>query len=98
MLSINTNRLCPSAPNSSPLPRGDLQDKLLRAVRTSKIQQTGVPPTVATHKWSYASAFLYSLTLITTIGERNAYTCSTHTHTRVRLRTVRRQCTLIASN
>lgn len=44
------------------------QDKLLRAVRTSKIQQSGVQPTTTSHKWSYASAFLYSLTLITTIG------------------------------
>lgn len=46
------------------------QDKLLRAVRSSKIHQTGVQPAVASHKWSYASAFLYSLTLITTIGKR----------------------------
>lgn len=45
------------------------QDMLLRAVRTSKIQQTGVQPTIKPHKWSYASAFLYSLTLITTIGK-----------------------------
>lgn len=45
------------------------QDSLLRAVKTSKIQQTGVQPTIKPHKWSYASAFLYSLTLITTIGE-----------------------------
>ncbi|XP_037030008.1 TWiK family of potassium channels protein 7 [Bradysia coprophila] len=44
------------------------QDSLLRAVKTSKIQQTGVQPTIKPHKWSYASAFLYSLTLITTIG------------------------------
>lgn len=47
-----------------------LQDTLLRAVKlNSNLQQTGTPPTPKTHKWSYASAFLYSLTLITTIGE-----------------------------
>lgn len=46
-----------------------LQDMLLRAVRSSKIHQTGVQPTIKPHKWSYASAFLYSLTLITTIGK-----------------------------
>ncbi|KAJ6635735.1 TWiK family of potassium channels protein 18, partial [Pseudolycoriella hygida] len=44
------------------------QDMLLSAVKSSKIQQTGVQPTVNPHKWTYASAFLYSLTLITTIG------------------------------
>ncbi|XP_037915874.1 TWiK family of potassium channels protein 7 [Hermetia illucens] len=44
------------------------QDTLLRAVRASKIQQPGAQPIISSHKWSYASAFLYSLTLITTIG------------------------------
>ncbi|XP_055374897.1 TWiK family of potassium channels protein 7-like [Condylostylus longicornis] len=44
------------------------QDNLLRAVRASKIQEPGVQPSIPSHKWSYASAFLYSLTLITTIG------------------------------
>ncbi|XP_055856613.1 potassium channel subfamily K member 18-like isoform X1 [Episyrphus balteatus] len=45
------------------------QDTLLRAVRQSKVQQPGVQLMLPTgHKWSYASAFLYSLTLITTIG------------------------------
>lgn len=45
------------------------QDSLLRAVRQSKMQQPGVQLLLPTgHKWSYASAFLYSLTLITTIG------------------------------
>lgn len=47
-----------------------LQDTLLREVKSNPhLQQTGTPPTPKTHKWSYASAFLYSLTLITTIGE-----------------------------
>lgn len=56
----------PSIMNSS-IP---FQDTLLRAVKlNSNLQQTGTPPTPKTHKWSYASAFLYSLTLITTIGE-----------------------------
>ncbi|KAH8272123.1 hypothetical protein KR044_004812, partial [Drosophila immigrans] len=46
------------------------QDTLLRAVRQSKVYQPGgVQMNAPTHKWSYASAFLYSLTLITTIGE-----------------------------
>lgn len=45
------------------------QDTLLRSVRQSKIHQTGVPMNSPTHKWTYASAFLYSLTLITTIGK-----------------------------
>lgn len=45
------------------------QDTLLRAVRASKIQHTGIQPSVKPHKWSYASAFLYSITLITTIGK-----------------------------
>ncbi|XP_058978524.1 TWiK family of potassium channels protein 7 [Musca domestica] len=44
------------------------QDTLLRSVRQSKIHQTGVPMNPPSHKWTYASAFLYSLTLITTIG------------------------------
>ncbi|EDV92428.1 GH24916 [Drosophila grimshawi] len=49
------------------------QDTLLRAVRQSKVYQPGgVQMNAPTHKWTYASAFLYSLTLITTIGE-----CST---------------------
>lgn len=47
-----------------------LQDTLLRAVRSTKIQNTaGVQTPIRAHKWSYASAFLYSITLITTIGE-----------------------------
>lgn len=46
-----------------------LQDMLLRAVRATKIQQTGAQPSIKPHKWSYASAFLYSITLITTIGK-----------------------------
>lgn len=47
-----------------------LQDTLLRAVRQSKVYQPGgVQMNAPTHKWTYASAFLYSLTLITTIGE-----------------------------
>lgn len=46
------------------------QDTLLRAVRQSKVYQPGgVQMNAPTHKWTYASAFLYSLTLITTIGE-----------------------------
>ncbi|KAM7348422.1 potassium channel, subfamily K, member 16-like [Cochliomyia hominivorax] len=44
------------------------QDTLLRSVRQSKIHQPGVQMNPPTHKWTYASAFLYSLTLITTIG------------------------------
>ncbi|XP_075157341.1 potassium channel, subfamily K, member 16 [Haematobia irritans] len=44
------------------------QDTLLRTVRQSKVHQTGVPMNPPSHKWTYASAFLYSLTLITTIG------------------------------
>ncbi|XP_073827880.1 TWiK family of potassium channels protein 7-like [Musca autumnalis] len=44
------------------------QDTLLRSVRQSQIHQTGVPMNPPSHKWTYASAFLYSLTLITTIG------------------------------
>ncbi|XP_059222830.1 TWiK family of potassium channels protein 18 [Stomoxys calcitrans] len=45
------------------------QDTLLRTVRSqSKVHQTGVPMNPPSHKWTYASAFLYSLTLITTIG------------------------------
>ena len=46
------------------------QDTLLRAVKlSSTTPQTSNPPPHKPHKWSYASAFLYSLTLITTIGE-----------------------------
>ncbi|XP_053952121.1 TWiK family of potassium channels protein 7 [Anastrepha ludens] len=44
------------------------QETLLRAVRQSKLYQPGEPMNPPTHKWTYASAFLYSLTLITTIG------------------------------
>uniref|UniRef100_A0A0K8WJF3 TWiK family of potassium channels protein 18 n=2 Tax=Bactrocera latifrons TaxID=174628 RepID=A0A0K8WJF3_BACLA len=44
------------------------QETLLRAVRQSKIYQPGEQMNPPTHKWTYASAFLYSLTLITTIG------------------------------
>lgn len=43
------------------------QDTLLRVVKSSKVN-TGLQPSTKPHKWSYASAFLYSLTLITTIG------------------------------
>lgn len=45
------------------------QDMLLRSVRATKVQQTGYQPLTKTHRWSYASAFLYSITLITTIGK-----------------------------
>ncbi|KAH8388737.1 hypothetical protein KR200_006353 [Drosophila serrata] len=46
------------------------QDTLLRAVRQSKVYPAGgIQMNAPTHKWTYASAFLYSLTLITTIGE-----------------------------
>lgn len=45
------------------------QNTIITAMRTSKPQQTGVQSTVKPHKWTYASAFLYSLTLITTIGK-----------------------------
>jgi len=49
---------------------GVLQDTLLRAVRQSKVYPPGgIQLNAPTHKWTYASAFLYSLTLITTIGE-----------------------------
>ncbi|XP_065092139.1 TWiK family of potassium channels protein 18-like [Ochlerotatus camptorhynchus] len=45
------------------------QDTILRAVRASKSQQvTNVQSNAKPYKWTYASAFLYSLTLITTIG------------------------------
>nr|ABC86281.1 RE09672p [Drosophila melanogaster] len=45
------------------------QDTLLRAVRQSKVYPPGgIQLNAPTHKWTYASAFLYSLTLITTIG------------------------------
>ncbi|XP_058120556.1 potassium channel subfamily K member 10-like [Anopheles ziemanni] len=45
------------------------QDTILRAVRASRTQQvTNVQQHVRPYKWTYASAFLYSLTLITTIG------------------------------
>lgn len=45
------------------------QNTIITAMRASKPQQTGVQSTVKPHKWTYASAFLYSLTLITTIGK-----------------------------
>lgn len=45
------------------------QNTIITAMRTSKPQQTGVQSTAKPHKWTYASAFLYSLTLITTIGK-----------------------------
>lgn len=45
------------------------QDTLLRSVRQSKLYQPGIQANTPTHKWTYASAFLYSLTLITTIGK-----------------------------
>lgn len=35
-----------------------------RAQQITTVKQTAIP-----YKWTYASAFLYSLTLITTIGE-----------------------------
>ncbi|SPP78794.1 TWiK family of potassium channels protein 7 [Drosophila guanche] len=45
------------------------QDTLLRAVRQSKVYPPGgIQLNAPTHKWTYASAFLYSMTLITTIG------------------------------
>ncbi|XP_055600081.1 TWiK family of potassium channels protein 7 [Uranotaenia lowii] len=45
------------------------QDTILRAVRASRSQQvTNVQNQSKPYKWTYASAFLYSLTLITTIG------------------------------
>uniref|UniRef100_A0A1A9VCN1 Uncharacterized protein n=1 Tax=Glossina austeni TaxID=7395 RepID=A0A1A9VCN1_GLOAU len=44
------------------------QDTLLRSVRQSKVYQPGTQMNPPTHKWTYASAFLYSLTLITTIA------------------------------
>ncbi|XP_050091926.1 TWiK family of potassium channels protein 18 isoform X1 [Anopheles aquasalis] len=45
------------------------QDTILRAVRASRTQQvTNVQQNTRPYKWTYASAFLYSLTLITTIG------------------------------
>ncbi|XP_049544067.1 TWiK family of potassium channels protein 18 isoform X1 [Anopheles darlingi] len=45
------------------------QDTILRAVRASRIQQVAnVQQNTRPYKWTYASAFLYSLTLITTIG------------------------------
>uniref|UniRef100_A0A8D8DL49 TWiK family of potassium channels protein 7 n=2 Tax=Culex pipiens TaxID=7175 RepID=A0A8D8DL49_CULPI len=45
------------------------QDTILRAVRASRSQQvTNVQSNAKPYKWTYASAFLYSLTLITTIG------------------------------
>ncbi|ALC49219.1 CG42340 [Drosophila busckii] len=45
------------------------QDTLLRAVRQSKVYQPGgVQMNAPAHKWTYSSAFLYSMTLITTIG------------------------------
>lgn len=47
-----------------------IQDTLLRSIRATKIQQSGgIQPPLKPHKWSYASAFLYSITLITTIGK-----------------------------
>jgi hypothetical protein len=39
--------------------------KLSRAQQAQSMKQPPPPP----YKWTYASAFLYSLTLITTIGE-----------------------------
>lgn len=49
------------------------QETILQALKLSRAQQTQTvkqPPTP--YKWTYASAFLYSLTLITTIG-KNAF-------------------------
>jgi hypothetical protein len=46
-----------------------LQETIIQALKLSRVQQTQTvkqPPTP--YKWTYASAFLYSLTLITTIG------------------------------
>lgn len=52
------------------------QDTILRAVRASKAQQvTNVQSNAKPYKWTYASAFLYSLTLITTIGKFSVYSC-----------------------
>ncbi|XP_058464117.1 potassium channel subfamily K member 6-like [Malaya genurostris] len=45
------------------------QDTILRAVRASRSQQVAnTQNNTKPYKWTYASAFLYSLTLITTIG------------------------------
>ncbi|XP_052860247.1 potassium channel subfamily K member 10-like [Anopheles cruzii] len=45
------------------------QDTILRAVRASRTQKIpNMQQNARPYKWTYASAFLYSLTLITTIG------------------------------
>lgn len=44
------------------------QETLLNAVKQSQLQQPSTTPLTQPNKWTYASAFLYSLTLITTIG------------------------------
>lgn len=47
-----------------------LQDTILSAVRASRSQQIStIQSPIKPYKWTYASAFLYSLTLITTIGK-----------------------------
>ncbi|GAB0100453.1 hypothetical protein DMENIID0001_164930 [Sergentomyia squamirostris] len=43
------------------------QDTLLRAVQSSKLQQPGLQPVIKAYRWDYASGFLYSLALITTV-------------------------------
>lgn len=46
------------------------QEKILHALKASRAQQiSNVKEHNTQHKWTYASAFLYSLTLITTIGK-----------------------------
>lgn len=51
--------------------RSLLQETILVALKSNaRAQQiTTVKQTAIPYKWTYASAFLYSLTLITTIGE-----------------------------
>jgi hypothetical protein len=45
------------------------QENILHALKIARAQQVQNVKQPAQHKWSYASAFLYSLTLITTIGK-----------------------------
>lgn len=44
------------------------QDSLLRAIRSPKAYNSDAQQKISAHKWSYSSAFLYSISLITTIG------------------------------